>query len=184
MHIFPREFGLQNVFTSVVDSRETVQPFKDSTLREDEIFKVYGTESPRIPKRLRGEAMELVKKLQILHNRCPFKKLLEYYCPATNEPSRKSPMIDYTIPASSVSAFCRATLARLIPKGFWGVGQARVHNERVFERNVDRFIQLRRFESLSLHEVVQDMKVCTCSIQKKTLTYIICQPPAHDSDQL
>ena len=31
-YIFPRQFGLHNVFTSPVDLRETVQPFKDYTL--------------------------------------------------------------------------------------------------------------------------------------------------------
>jgi telomerase reverse transcriptase len=82
MHIFPHEFGLHNVFTSVVDSRETVQPLKDYTLREEEISRRYGQGLPPVPKRLRWEAMELVKSLQTLHSRCPYKELLEYYCPA------------------------------------------------------------------------------------------------------
>ncbi|KAI9674434.1 MAG: hypothetical protein M1817_001772 [Caeruleum heppii] len=36
-YIFPRQFGLHNVFTSAVDSRETIQSSKDYTLREEEI---------------------------------------------------------------------------------------------------------------------------------------------------
>jgi len=36
-HIFPRQFGLHNVFTSNVDSREMARAFKDYTLREQEI---------------------------------------------------------------------------------------------------------------------------------------------------
>ena len=58
-----------------------------------------------------------------------------------------------------VSAFCRAVLSRLLPSEFWGMGDTKAENEKVFQRNVDRFIQLRRFESLSLHEVCQGLKV-------------------------
>lgn len=87
MCIFPRQFGLHNVFTSTIDSRETAQPFKDYTLREEEINRMYGghprysKEKPKIPKRLRGEAMLLVAKLSKLHSRCSYKQLLDYYCP-------------------------------------------------------------------------------------------------------
>jgi hypothetical protein len=83
MYIFPREFGLHNVFTSAVDPRETAQRFKDYTIREDEIISIHGpqTAKQRMPKRLRGQAMELVEKLRILHSRCPYTELLNYCCP-------------------------------------------------------------------------------------------------------
>lgn len=85
MYIFPRQFGLHNVFTHEVDRRETVQPFKDYTLREDEINDIYSSPSDvKIPKRLRGKGLALVQKLQVLHVRCPYKKLLEYYCPVSS----------------------------------------------------------------------------------------------------
>lgn len=98
-YIFPRQFGLHNVFTSKVDTRETAQPLKDYTFREDEISRVeerkvsrhsrhfesgveHGAkESVKIPKRLRGMTVELVKKLQIQNQRCPYKELLRHYCP-------------------------------------------------------------------------------------------------------
>jgi hypothetical protein len=91
-YIFPRQFGLHNVFTSTVDPRETVQPFKDYTLREQEIArherlaqsKSAGTAlSPTgcLPKRLRGQAVALVRKLQKLHSRCCYNELLKHYCP-------------------------------------------------------------------------------------------------------
>ena len=87
MYIFPRQFGLHNVFTDDVDPRQTVQPFKDYTLREDEITSRYPlTEKPKIPKRLRGKTVDLLRKLQILHSRCPYKKLLEHYCPVGSFP--------------------------------------------------------------------------------------------------
>lgn len=83
MYIFPREYGLHNVFTSSVDPFETTQPFKDYTLREDEIEGMFGQREGKVPKRLRGKTIELVRKLQILHSRCSYDKLLNYYCPAS-----------------------------------------------------------------------------------------------------
>jgi telomerase reverse transcriptase len=92
MYIFPRQFGLHNVFTHDVDHRETVQPLKDYTLREDEINKKYPLPSAvKIPKRLRGTAVALVRKLQIQHRRCPYKELLEYYCPVSSSYSTLTP---------------------------------------------------------------------------------------------
>lgn len=203
MYMFPRQFGLHNVFTNNVDRQETIQPFKDYTLREDEIHKKYPSEKEiEVPKRLRGKVGHLVEKLQILHSRCPYKSLLQYYCPLTPEgardqhllaqldditlsttimpktqqsintisptlgtltraefPSRKVSMIDHSTPIAQVSAFCRAVLSSIIPSGFWGTGESQVHNQQVFLRNVDRFIQLRRVESFTLHEVLQGIKI-------------------------
>lgn len=93
MYIFPRQFGLHNVFTSATDSRETVQPFKDYTMREDEIAqsgrrptpsrtRVESKVSPKIPKRLRGKAVDLIQKLQNRNKRCSYVELLRHYCPS------------------------------------------------------------------------------------------------------
>ena len=73
-----------------------MQPFKDYTLREDEIEakeKVErlkkgnvkeqegkGVAKTRILKRLRGELVSLVQKLQKRHERCAYSELLRYYC--------------------------------------------------------------------------------------------------------
>lgn len=84
MYMFPRQFGLHNAFTTEVDSKETVQPFKDYTLRENEIHAKFSIQDRvKVPKRLRKKASELVKKLQIQHNRCPYKALLDHYCPVS-----------------------------------------------------------------------------------------------------
>ncbi|TVY37815.1 Telomerase reverse transcriptase, partial [Lachnellula subtilissima] len=202
MYLFPRQFGLHNVFTDEVDSKKTVQPFMDYTLREDEINQKYPPATlPKIPKRLRGKAAQLVRKLQVLHNRCSYKALVDYYCPVVDgsprfpipksqpEPSnessiqlktqmtpsgistmvstlkskeiapRKPSMLNYATPEPMVSAFCRAVLLKLVPKEFWGAGDVRTHNEKTFLKNVDRFIGLRRFESLTLHDVSQGLKI-------------------------
>lgn len=80
------------MFTSAIDLRETVQPFKDYTLREQEIARhqrltqlkgsdAAGSPKAHIPKRLRGQAVALIKKLQKLHSRCSYAELLRHYCP-------------------------------------------------------------------------------------------------------
>jgi hypothetical protein len=94
-YIFPRQFGLHNVFTSKVDARETSMPFKDYTLREKEINAALGREiaqrklqeeelvrlRSRVPKRLRGEPMALVHKLRRFNKKCSYVELLRRYCP-------------------------------------------------------------------------------------------------------
>lgn len=73
--------------------------------------------------------------------------------------SQKLSVIDFATPAAEVSAFCRAALCSLIPRGFWGVGPDGDANRKFFMRHIDRFIHLRRFENLSLHLVFQRLKV-------------------------
>ena len=94
-YIFPRQFGLHNVFTSTVDPKETAQPFKDYTVREQEIFQVERrallklnsdkndpkTVKQHLPQRLRGSAFDLVRKLQKLHSQCSYHELFKHYCP-------------------------------------------------------------------------------------------------------
>jgi hypothetical protein len=94
-YIFPRQFRLHNVFTSKMDFRQTAQPFRDYTLRENEIRSTpVGDESenveepkgvklavPRLPKRLRGAPLQLISALRKRHQRCSYVELLRYYCP-------------------------------------------------------------------------------------------------------
>lgn len=87
-------------------------------------------------------------------------------------PPTKTSLTDHSTPTAQVSAFCRAVLAHLIPHEFWGTGETQKHNETALYRNVDRFISLRRFESLSLHEVSQGTKVI-CSFIVLTWIYLV-----------
>ena len=93
MYVFPRQFGLHNVFTSLVNPQETVQPLKDYALREHEIANLdrhllLNCQSKKdnpyktpLPRRLRGAAVELITKMLVLHSRCSYSKLLQHYCP-------------------------------------------------------------------------------------------------------
>lgn len=72
----------------------------------------------------------------------------------------KLTLTDYATPTSSVSAFCRAVLLSLIPPKFFGEGPEGFLNRKIVMKHVDSFIKMRRFESLSLHEVCKGLKVC------------------------
>ena len=56
-----------------------------------------------------------------------------------------------------VAAFLRAVCIAVIPHQLWGC-QA---NARIFLRNVTRFVFLGRYETLTLHQLIQHMKVTT-----------------------
>jgi telomerase reverse transcriptase len=58
-------------------------------------------------------------------------------------------------PTGHVSAFCRAVIAKVIPNDFWGCEE----NRRTIMFWVDQFVCLRKFESLTLHQVMQTLKV-------------------------
>ncbi|EEP82887.1 predicted protein [Uncinocarpus reesii 1704] len=170
-YIFPRQFGLRNVFTSAVDTRKTAQPFEDYSLREEEIAmqqKSRGTKAPKsslnkVPKRLRGELIVLIQKLQKRHQHCSYVELLKHYCPiesrSTESQQSDAPLTDFATPIAGVSAFCRAVFQKLIPNDLFGVGEDGGRNREMILRQVDSFIRLRRFESLSLHDVSQGFKI-------------------------
>ena len=228
-YIFPRQFGLHNVFTSKVDSRETAQTFKDYTLREQEIdlqekcLQAKGKTASRaqnhVPKRLRGNALKLIQDLQRRSSKCSYSMLLQHYCPLPSslsgtvapsnhqnseaalptwsgarqpssdrrcqqsqlnasasrssltvqcKTSRESKwgielsnvaMTDLATPYAQVSAYCRAVLSKLIPDGFWGRDEQGKQNKEGVMGNVDQFVRLRRFESMSLHLVFQNIQV-------------------------
>ncbi|KAL2290998.1 hypothetical protein FJTKL_14896 [Diaporthe vaccinii] len=207
MYMFPRQFGLHNVFTSNVDSAQTAQKFQDYTLREEEILKKFRKKEGcinvldvRIPKRLRGTLEHLVRRLQTLHARCSYVELLQHHCPlhrrtpdghasrhrgdaktpsvasklsgkaprdrkkfrstpSSTNPLKLSSVTGLATPISQVSAFCQAALSKIIPHEFWGHGDVQTHNRGKLLKTVDRFIKLRRFETMSLHEVMQGLKV-------------------------
>ncbi|PYH72017.1 telomerase reverse transcriptase [Aspergillus vadensis CBS 113365] len=214
-YIFPKQFGLHNVFSSVSNGQDT---FKDYAYREDEIAKLekarraHSHSESIIPRRLQGKAVELVQQLQNRNKHCSYVHLLNYYCPAerigpwklgpepfddnklsaseslitqprlpcqqasssipdgspsvdpsiSDMPKIQAPKLsltDYATPASSVSAFCRAVLKNLIPPQFYGTGQNRILHQDKILKHVDQFVQMRRFENLSLQDVCQGIKV-------------------------
>ncbi|KAF2456692.1 hypothetical protein BDY21DRAFT_379669, partial [Lineolata rhizophorae] len=91
LYIFPRQFGLHNVFTSKVDYRESAFMSKDYTIRETEIKRALLQRSNKIsrdskgcvklPKRLRGDPERVIQRLRALHSKCAYHYLIKHYCP-------------------------------------------------------------------------------------------------------
>ncbi|KAI9836504.1 MAG: hypothetical protein M1838_005015 [Thelocarpon superellum] len=164
-YMFPRQFGLHNVFTSTVDPGQSVQSFQDYTVREQEIQRAEGaTSGPcrrKIPRRLRGPLPVVIRMMQQLHKRCAYAELLEHYCPPPRRPSTtgETSTLMLATPAVRVSAFCRAVLSRIIPRELWGCEQSCEEHWDLMRRNVHRFVTLRRFESPTLHDVLQGFKI-------------------------
>lgn len=83
-HVFPRQFGLHNVFTSTIDKKQTSQPFLDYIYREDEIAAAKKRAAFWIPHRLRGAPLTMVDKIRKRHARLSYSQLLRHYCSITS----------------------------------------------------------------------------------------------------
>jgi telomerase reverse transcriptase len=169
-YIFPRQFGLHNVFTYAIDMKNSMQPFKDYTLREQEIKSANKKSKQRfLPKRLRGECETLVSNLQTRHERCAYSALLQYYCPSqwpqgSSADTEDHNIMQFATSSSQVSAFCRSVISKVFPGRLWGEGEVGSANKAHIMHQVDRFVKLGRYESLMLHEVAQSIRVCKIEI--------------------
>ena len=157
-YIFPKQFGLSGLFTPSAGSY---------THHKAEIKKTRlpNGELPLAPKRLCGTVSGLVTRILSLHSKCSYFALLNYYCPVPDGPMpyMKPASLEYASSVGEVSAFVHGAVGRVIPTKFLGGD----HNQKVLKGHIDRFIRLRKFERLSLHDVMQCLKVfSTCSYNK------------------
>jgi hypothetical protein len=79
-YIFPRQFGLHNVFTRVTDRRETTHAFRDYTDRESEIKLACKDRDIKVYRRLRGDVLPLISKMQKLHKAYSYHALIRRCC--------------------------------------------------------------------------------------------------------
>ncbi|KAH0360282.1 hypothetical protein KCU84_g7184, partial [Aureobasidium melanogenum] len=163
-YIFPRQFRLHNVFTHAINTKNSAQPFKDYTLREQEIKSAHRSKQRSLPKRLRGECEALVGHLRTRHERCAYSALLQYYCPDSSIQDNNADGGNHNImrmatSSSQVSAFCRSVIAKVFPGRLWGEEEGGIANKAHVMHQVDRFVRLGRYESLMLHEVAQGIKI-------------------------
>ncbi|CAK7270640.1 Telomerase reverse transcriptase [Sporothrix epigloea] len=180
MYIFPREFGLCDASTASAEKADSLSRYKSNlTLRESEIAAKLslpdGQEKTKlsIPKRLRGDAMALIEKMQKRHSRCAYLPLLDHYCPDGRPPNEyaarssetvsasanSAPLIVLATPLTQVSAFCRAVIQKVVPPEFWGSDVDGTRNKTAVLRKVDFFIRLQRYENLNLHAVLHGVKI-------------------------
>ncbi|KAI9701393.1 MAG: hypothetical protein M1820_006484 [Bogoriella megaspora] len=184
-YLFPRQYGLHNVFTATANPKETSHMFKDYTLREREIIraaivqqrKKASTASTRhetspllLPRRLRGAPMDLVTKVRKSHLRCSYTELLNHYCPVdpchgtgrnvSNQHERDGRgFTSFATPVSQVSAYCRAVILTVFPSCVWGDAESAVPNRSKVLHQIHRFLQARKQETISLHEILEGIKV-------------------------
>lgn len=195
MYIFPRQFGLHNVFTSSTDKSKTTQLFHDYSSREEEIKEVGDwLKEKGIPKRLVG-VREMVEVMVKRHQRTSYRELVRYYCPVRGwdgksngrdgpegEPLVQDEEDKFTAYASNhgeVTAFVKAVVKRVIPGAFFGSSRTITtpddtdddseaakdkekdpeHNKKLILATIERFIKLRKYESLSLHDCSQGLRL-------------------------
>jgi telomerase reverse transcriptase len=165
-YVFPRQFDLHNVFTSSTDVRNTSHQLMDYTVREQEIARVrtkrkYRSGKPallgdKVPRRLRGKCFRLVERLRKRESRCSYRTLLDHHCPRSQHgTSDQDSTFDKAAPLGNVSAFCRAAIRHVFPLEFFGDHEGETGNFAVVTRCVDNFVRLRRYETTSLHDVMQ-----------------------------
>ncbi|KAK4992675.1 Telomerase reverse transcriptase [Elasticomyces elasticus] len=81
-------------------------------------------------------------------------------CKPKSRPSlERTSFIDAASPVAQVSAFCRAVVARVFPNRLWGDGDTGLRNKTHIMRSIDHFIRMRRFETMSLHDAMQGIKI-------------------------
>ncbi|KAK6429339.1 Telomerase reverse transcriptase [Oleoguttula sp. CCFEE 5521] len=169
-HIFPRQFGLHNVFTSTTDRMETAQQFRDYTNREEEIARLLvqrhlgytagSHTNVKCPHRLRGAASSLVRSIRERHNRCSYKALLDHHCPsAVVDDAANLGSLAQASRSQQVAAFCKAVVQRVFPARSFGREDWRTGNADLVLKHVDRFVRLGRYETQGLHDVVQGLRI-------------------------
>lgn len=196
-YLFPRQFHLHNVFTSVTTSGETTHSFKEYTSRDDEIALSEVAGSVKVPRRLRGFATTLVEKMCMNHVRCSYTQLLRNYCPlppstdpipgpvdpafsiaaadvlltqpkqatqhTSYQPSSNlesgTSFMPFATPSDQVSAFCQAVMRKLLPRGFLGTDKIGDKNWKHLLYWVDKFVKMRRYETINLHELSQKISL-------------------------
>ncbi|KAH8199578.1 hypothetical protein TruAng_006275 [Truncatella angustata] len=156
MYMFPRQFGLHNVFTSKVDFAHTAQRLQDYTLREQEIAKKHycpveaSSELNSASQPIRNKSKKATEDSATLGTQLPRKKQ------SFSIPSKANQACSITSMATqsaNVSAFCQAVVLKVVPRDLFGHEGTQKHNQDMLFRRIDQFIRLRRFESMSLHEI-------------------------------
>jgi len=172
--VFPRASGLHNVFTSKNDWKDSAHAYKDYTIRDRELNRAEirwkekkardseeacSTEQP-LPKRLRHGVEALIHRMRRRHAKCSYGSLFAHYCPKPAATAVNG-SIAHASPSAQVSAFCRAAVFKVFPPESWGQGDLRRHNVKILSQMIDRFVHFRRHETMSLHDVLQDIKIAS-----------------------
>ncbi|CAG8669833.1 2873_t:CDS:2, partial [Scutellospora calospora] len=148
-HIFPKQFGLRNVFDHDSNGQPSVQSlFQFYQNRITEIQK----SSADIPSYL-IQVLPLIDEMISRHKKYKYRypSLLDNYCPVMTQNGLSAPSTDnksyiQDLNSSSniyqITTFVRAVLRQVIPKEFWGCDD----NQKTVFKAVEKFIALRFHE--------------------------------------
>ncbi|KAJ3343491.1 hypothetical protein HDU93_008150 [Gonapodya sp. JEL0774] len=112
----------------------------------------------KIPWRLKVFGKMVGRLVRGVHG-CNFGALMAFYCPNMEVPQVSShqsqssvDLLQHTVPYRRVVAYVSAIVNKVFPKTIWGTDA----NRHVIERFIVKMVQLRRFETLTLQDLIQD----------------------------
>ncbi|CAG8527299.1 9743_t:CDS:10 [Diversispora eburnea] len=146
-HIFPRQFGLCNVFDN--PQTDSHKLFKLYMYRSNEIEE----SKLQVPSRLK-KLFPLLNKLIHQHKRCRYDVLLNRFCPKKCDPLTET---DFSSNAHQVFAFVKEAIRQVIPCEFW-----ECENQKIIHKAIEKFILLRQHEMFSLHEAMDKFQIKKC----------------------
>ncbi|CAG8484347.1 6424_t:CDS:10 [Paraglomus brasilianum] len=135
-YIFPKQFGMPNVFDTVHQKGIVVNALGNTFYREADIM--IAGEKP-VPKHLVHIGKD-IEKIINSHKSCPYPAFYDQCCP------------------KKVAAFVHRVIRRLVPDTFWGGVENR---NSIFEK-IYKFICCGRNECTTLHEMLQGIKLKKC----------------------
>lgn len=152
MSIFPGEHALHNVFSGRVDRSESSHKYLDYAFRAD--IPIKSATPYRAPRSLRHPIGAHMDELYRRHHRCSYHALLNHHCPADVSASQvgAANIVSHAIPHHQIAAYIRAVLTSILPAGLLGP-----RNTTALYHALDTFVSLRRYESISLHTILQGM---------------------------
>lgn len=145
-YIFPRQYGLHNVFTAQTDKKQTAMRVHDYTLRDIKSIK------RRPPKRLGRLIGSITSRMLLLHRRCPYSLLLAHYAPL---PGTGHSQADAASSHAQVCAFVAAVFFRVLPRALLGSK----HNWETMMKRIQLFIRASKYEKLSLQNFLEGLRV-------------------------
>ncbi|GAA6017946.1 hypothetical protein JCM10207_002715 [Rhodosporidiobolus poonsookiae] len=70
----------------------------------------------------------------------------------------KPKLAEYACPVHEVDAFVQRVVEQVIPRAFWGS----TSNAKLVQKHISSFVRLRRYESTSLHTLLQGFSILEC----------------------
>lgn len=208
-YIWPREYGLRNVFVLPTNRRTTDYEVRSSFIQCE--IEIKGKGPHRTPKRL-VRARHLISIMLRKHENLDYRRALNLCCPSAlprrrltdcerkdildnlceigatqaeqsmqietqfdaqacmydadagstqvvrAEASQRPRFTKYKAPQGCVARFARLVIRQIVPIELLGSR----HNLSILLKAVDRFICLRRYETMNLHEVCQGVRLSDC----------------------